>query len=157
MWPLFKTLLFTVLVPGTLAVYVPLFVLRPPGASVGRPWGWLGTVPMAVGAAIYLRCAWEFATAGQGTPAPIDAPRFLVRGTLYRWVRNPMYVGVVTLVLGEGLTFYSWTIVEYALAGWLCFHLFVVFYEEPTLRAKFGGPYEDYRKRVPRWIPRKPR
>ncbi len=156
MWPILKTLIFTIVVPGTVGVYVPLFVLRRE-ATIRSPWGWLGVPLITVGAAIYFRCAWEFATAGQGTPLPLDAPKFLVRSALYRWVRNPMYVGVLTFVLGEALAFQSRAIFTYALAVFLCFHLFVVFYEEPTLAATFGDSYEEYRRTVPRWIPRKPK
>jgi protein-S-isoprenylcysteine O-methyltransferase Ste14 len=111
---------------------------------------------IASGAAFYLWCAWEFAAAGLGTPAPIDPPKVLVARGLYRVVRNPMYVGVLLVLLGESLVFGSWALLRYAVLVWLCFHLFVVLYEEPALRRKFGASYEGYRKRVWRWTPRLP-
>lgn len=89
------------------------------------------------------------------TPAPIDPPKVLVARGLYRVVRNPMYVGVVLILLGESVLFASATLLGYALLAWVVVHLFVVFYEEPTLRQKFGTSYENYRKTVPRSIPHK--
>jgi protein-S-isoprenylcysteine O-methyltransferase Ste14 len=108
-------------------------------------------LPIALGAAFYCWCAWEFASAGRGTPAPIDPPKLLVARGLYRVVRNPMYVGVLLVLLGESLVFGSWDLLRYAVLVWLCFHLFVVLYEEPALRRKFGASYEDYCQRVWRW------
>ncbi|HSA93126.1 MAG TPA: isoprenylcysteine carboxylmethyltransferase family protein [Terriglobales bacterium] len=150
-----KLLLFTVLVPGTVAVYVPwrLASGRPADFDLG-PLRYLGLLLMAVGAAFYFRCAFDFAGKGKGTPAPIDAPKFLVTSNLYQMVRNPMYVGVITLVVGEGVMYQSFPVLRYAALVWLAFHLFVLLYEEPTLRDKFGADYEEYCRRVPRWIPK---
>ena len=148
--PLIKTLIFTVLVPGTVTVLVPRWLL-PEGA---RPQWPPGIALIAVGALIYLRCAWDFATRGQGTPAPVDPPKKLVARGLYRYVRNPMYWGVLTVVVGESVWFASWRLLEYAAVVWVMFHCFVVFLEEPVLRQKFGAGYEEYLRRVPRWIPR---
>ncbi len=147
-----KTLVFTVLVPGTVAVVIPRYLLGV-GAHAAIPFGLIGVLPIALGAACYLRCAWDFASAGRGTPAPIDPPKVLVVRGLYRVVRNPMYVGVLLILLGESVLFASATLLGYALLAWVVVHLFVVFYEEPTLRKKFGASYEDYCKTVPRWIP----
>jgi protein-S-isoprenylcysteine O-methyltransferase Ste14 len=107
----------------------------------------VGLVPLAVS----IR---DFAVTGRGTLAPIDPPRKLVRVGLYRHVRNPMYVGVVTALVGESLLFQSRALAIYAVVVWLVFHLFVVLYEEPHLRGTFGPDYDAYREAVPRWIPR---
>ncbi len=89
---------------------------------------------MALGAAIYFWCAWDFATAGQGTPAPIDPPKHLVVRGLYRFVRNPMYAGVLLLLAGESLAFQSLRILAYAAIVFAVVNLFVIFYEEPALK-----------------------
>jgi protein-S-isoprenylcysteine O-methyltransferase Ste14 len=148
-----KTLVFTVLVPGTVGVYIP-YVLRGAGSHAVSGLGWLGLAPMAAGVAVYLWCAWDFATFGTGTPLPLDAPKRLVARGLYRFVRNPMYVGVLLAILGQALWFGSVAILWHALAVALLFHLFVIYYEEPTLRRKFGESYAQYSKSVPRWIPK---
>jgi protein-S-isoprenylcysteine O-methyltransferase Ste14 len=144
-----KNLLFTLLVPGSVAFYIPLLIASPTPADGLR---WLGLAPLAAGVAIYLWCAWDFATFGRGTPAPIDAPtRLVVRG-LYRYVRNPMYVGVLSAIVGWALIFASAKLSLYAAAVWTAFHLFVVLYEEPDLRARFGADYERYCADVNRWL-----
>jgi protein-S-isoprenylcysteine O-methyltransferase Ste14 len=154
---LLKTALFTVLVPGTLGVYIPYRML----ARAERTWDLgafrhLGWIPIAMGAALYVRCAWDFAVTGRGTPAPIDPPKELIARGPYRWVRNPMYLGVLSVVLGEALFFGAPVFVGLAAAGFTFFHLFVVLYEEPTLEASFGEAYARYRRTVPRWLPRRP-
>ena len=117
-------------------------------------WALSGLVAITLGGMAVLMCDWDFAASGKGTPAPIDPPRTLVRRGLYRAVRNPMYVGVVTVLLGESLVFNSVCLLVYAIGLWLAFHLFVVLYEEPTLRRTFGMEYQNYCATVPRWIPR---
>ena len=112
-----------------------------------------GLVPMAAGALFWLWSAWDFVFFGRGTPAPLYPPRNLVSRRLYRLVRNPMYLAVALMLLGEALVFGSLTLLAYALAVWLVFHLFVVYFEEPNLGA-FGGQYDEYRSRVSRWLPR---
>jgi Phospholipid methyltransferase len=96
----------------------------------------------------------RFALQGLGTPAPISPTRHLVVTGLYRHVRNPMYVSVVSLIVGQGLLFGNLRVLEYGFAVWLAFHLFVLLYEEPTLRSTFGAGYEAFCANVPRWIPR---
>ena len=91
---------------------------------------------------------------GLGTPAPVFPTRHLVVSGLYRYVRNPMYLAVVSTILGQGLTFGNVTLLEYGGLVWLLFHLFVVVYEEPTLTASFGSDYKLFCTEVPRWIPR---
>ncbi len=151
-----KTLVFTVLVPGTVTVYIPYRLLGRRAEFVFSGYHVLGVLPIAVGAGFYFWCAWDFAFVGHGTPALIDPPKALVSRGLYRVVRNPIYVAVLLVLFGESLVFSSWRIFRYALLVWLVFHLFVVFYEEPDLRKKFGRAYEEYRRVVWRWIPRVP-
>ncbi|HSV56692.1 MAG TPA: isoprenylcysteine carboxylmethyltransferase family protein [Magnetospirillaceae bacterium] len=149
----FKNLLFTLIVPGTVAVYVPLRIAGDRSFATGAAFG-AGCILHIVGASIYAWCVWDFATFGRGTPAPIDAPKKLVVRGLYRYTRNPMYTGVLTVIFAWALLFRAFELVLYALVVGTCFHLFIVLYEEPHLRAEFGCEYEDYRKRVGRWLPR---
>ena len=149
-----KTVIFTILVPGTVAVIIPRAIAS--DARVPDLFSSIGFLPMALGAAIYFWCAWDFATAGQGTPAPIDPPKHLVVRGLYRFVRNPMYAGVLLLLAGESLTFQSLRILTYAAIVFVVVNLFVIFYEEPALKRKFGAEYEAYLRRVPRWMPGAP-
>jgi len=158
--PLIKTLIFTVLVPGAVAVYIPYRVLSSRTAAASLEIGrlrLLGILLIVIGALGYFWCACDFAFIGRGTPAPIDPPKVLVARGLYRIVRNPMYVSVLLVLLGEGLFFQSRNLLVYALVFWGLAHLFVLLYEEPTLQTKFGASYVEYRKAVPRWIPRIPR
>jgi protein-S-isoprenylcysteine O-methyltransferase Ste14 len=153
-WPILNTLLFTIFVPGTVAILIPRWLLsgfaKPPNGALT----WIGGIVFLIGAAIYLRCAWEFAVRGLGTPAPIAPTQFLVTTALHRYVRNPMYIGVATAILGEATIFRSIHVAEYAGLMLLIAHTFVVLYEEPTLQRQFGASYEEYRRSVPRWIPR---
>ena len=154
-----KTLIFTILVPGTLLGIVPWLLLHSSGEAVmPLPSIWLiGLLPFCVGVILYFWCAGAFTFIGRGTPAPIDAPVFLVRSGPYRWVRNPMYIGVLSVLIGEAILFHSLSLVWCALLAGIAVHLFVVFYEEPSLRRRFGESYETYLRTVPRWLPRYPR
>ena len=150
-----KTLIFTVLVPGTVTVLVPYLLLSSGFELFSIEIGifrFLGFVPMLLGTWMYLSCAWDFTVVGEGTPAPIDPPKELVVRGLYRFVRNPMYVGVALVLFGGAVLFQSGMLFVYAALVLLGFHLFVVYYEEPTLRRKFGESYEQYCRRVPRWV-----
>jgi protein-S-isoprenylcysteine O-methyltransferase Ste14 len=150
---LLKNLLFTFLLPGTVAVYLPLLIVGDRGTVSGLAFA-LGCTALGLGAAIYAWCVWDFASFGRGTPAPIDAPKRLVVRGLYRYTRNPMYVGVLTTILGWAILFRAADLVLYAVAVGGCFQLFIVLYEEPHLRRLFGTEYERYRARVGRWLPR---
>ena len=156
-WAILNTILFTILVPGTVAILIPRWLV---GGYVRPPKDlqtWLGAVLFLCGVAIYFRCAWEFAARGLGTPAPIAPTRFLVTTALHRYVRNPMYLGVALAILGQAVIFRSLHVAEYAIVMLLIAHTFVVLYEEPTLRRQFGESYEEYRRSVPRWVPKIPR
>lgn len=154
-WPVLNTVLFTIVVPGTVAGYIPSRIL---GSGFSRPGPgpltWVGALVFVTGAAIYFRCAWEFAVRGLGTPAPIAPTKYLVTTALHRHVRNPMYIGVALVILGEAALFRSTHLVIYAALMLSIAHVFVVFYEEPTLHRQFGDSYDEYRRTVPRWIPR---
>ena len=150
-----KNLIFTVVVPGTVAVYVPWLIARGGREPLGSPACFvLALVFFIIGGMIYLWCIWDFAMFGQGTPAPINPPRKLVVRGLYRYIRNPMYVGVLTVILGWAVLFWSVNLVIYALCVGTVFHLFVVLYEEPHLQKTFGKTYEQYCSRVGRWLPK---
>ncbi len=154
---LLKNLLFTVLVPGTVAVLIPYWGVTNGPETLPEAWRapqFFALMPAALGIGIYLWCLWDFASYGRGTPAPIDPPKRLVVRGLYRFVRNPMYVGVLCVILGWGLFFESWRLLRYAGLVFVMFHLFVVFLEEPMLEDRFGAAYERYRREVPRWLPR---
>lgn len=118
------------------------------------PFRWLGVLLILAGVPLLLDSFARFALKGLGTPAPIFPTRHLVISGLYRYVRNPMYLAVVAVILGQGLLFGDVRVLEYALIPWLAAHLFVVFYEEPTLRRTFGAEYKAFCANVPRWIPR---
>jgi len=154
---LLGTIVFTLIVPGTVIVLLPYLLTgwepRPPllGVEATRS---LGVALMVLAAPLFFRFLAGFVREGHGTPAPIAPPEHLVVGGPFRWIRNPGYVAVVALVAGQALLLGSRAVLAYAAALALVFHLFVVFYEEPTLRRQFGAEYEDYCRRVPRWIPR---
>lgn len=159
-WALLKTAVFFLIVPGTMAGYLPYRILQRPAIPSWIEFTglqWAAAIVILAGLVGLLRCGWHFATEGRGTPAPFDAPKALVVRGPYRWVRNPMYVSVATIVIGEALFFRSVTLVQYLATFWLFLHLFVLLYEEPALRSLFGESYEDYCRRVWRWIPRPPR
>jgi protein-S-isoprenylcysteine O-methyltransferase Ste14 len=149
--------LFLLLAPGAVAGLAPWWITRwrmqPPllGFSGFRV---IGALMIAAGIAIVLDSFARFALQGLGTPAPILPTRHLVVSGLYQYVRNPMYVGVFWIVLGQGLLLGNGRLLAYGVLLWLGFHLFIVGYEEPTLRRSFGPEYEAFRRNVPRWIPR---
>jgi protein-S-isoprenylcysteine O-methyltransferase Ste14 len=153
---LIKNLVFTLVAPGTVALWAPLFLTR--ARSPASPAMFAGGVALwLAGGAIYAWCVWDFALFGRGTPAPIDAPKRLVVRGLYRWTRNPMYLGVLTVLLGWALAYGAASLLLYMMSFGAIVHLFIVLYEEPHLRRVFGREYEDYCAHVHRWWPRPPR
>jgi len=158
LWVLFKTIVFTALVPGTVGLWVPYRIrqgTRAPDAHVASAVeSGLSYFLLIAGAAIYLWCAWDFSVKGMGTPAPIDAPKNLIINGLYRFVRNPMYLGVSCMILSQAIAARSLEILFYLAPVVIGFNLFVRLYEEPHLRRIFGEQYLNYCRRVPRWLPR---
>ena len=153
--PLLRTLVVFALFCWLWLWYVPFSLLGQPRALTGDPYALvLGMALGAVGALVTGSCALEFALRGRGTPAPFDPPRRLVTGALYRRVRNPMYLGFGLVILAEALLLGSLPMLGVLLGFWGLAHLFVVLYEERTLRRRFGADYEAYRAAVPRWLPR---
>lgn len=147
-----KNLVFTLVVPGTVAGYIPLFLFGGEPSSNRLLIG-LSILLGAVGIAAYCWCVWDFASRGLGTPAPIDAPKKLVTRGLYSYSRNPMYVAVACVILGWASFFAAWNLFLYAVGIGLAFHLRVVLHEEPHLEAVFGEEYRAYCLRTSRWIP----
>lgn len=149
-----RSLLFLIFVPGMVAGYIPLALLRNgPQLETGFL-AYLAFPLWAIGLTILLWSFWNFLHEGRGTPAPLDPPKELVAVGFYRYVRNPMYVGVLATILGHFLWFGYWNLLIYAIVVFVAFHTFVTYYEEPHLKKRFGAAYENYLKRVPRWIPR---
>ncbi len=119
-------------------------------------WRWIAAVPSVLGFAVALRCIWDFGWTGRGTPAPMAPPQRLVVVGFYRYVRNPMYLGFFVGWAGLWVVFgrANPAAIAWACAAMLGVVLFVMFYEQPTLRRKFGVDYEEYCGNVPPWIPR---
>jgi protein-S-isoprenylcysteine O-methyltransferase Ste14 len=151
------TAAFLILAPGTVAGLIPWWIshwrLCPPFLGFA-PFRAIGVVLIAVGIAIVLEAFGRFALQGIGTPAPVFPTKHLVVKGSYRYVRNPMYVAVTSMILGQALLLGNLHLLEYAVFPWLIAYLFVLIYEEPTLRRSFGAEYETYCAHVPRWIPR---
>ena len=149
--------IFFWIAPVTVAGWIPYALsgwrIQPPlfGAPAGRI---VGSVVAVIGAAGLIECFGRFAIKGRGTPAPIAPPEVLVVSGLYRYVRNPMYIAVLSVIVGQALLWGNVRLLEYAGLVWLLFHGFVQVYEEPTLRRQFGSSYEVYCTNVPRWFPR---
>jgi len=149
-----KSLFFLILVPGIFIVYIPQqFLLDGPLLETGVL-AYLAYPLWIIGGFVIFWCFWDFLSKGKGTPAPFDPPKELVVAGLYRYVRNPMYVGVLLTLLGNFLWYKTLWMVVYMVFFFLAFHLFVLIYEEPTLKRMFGASYEAYLNKVPRWIPK---
>lgn len=153
---LLRSIFFTFLQPGTVAILIPYWLVssRDSGVAANRPLRYLGLPLIIIGAAGLFWCVWEFFSRGRGTISPVDPPKHLVVRGLYRYVRNPMYVSVVIVLLGEAIFFMSVSVLIWAVVFIVLASLFVIIYEEPTLRRQFGEKYESYSQAVGRWIPR---
>jgi protein-S-isoprenylcysteine O-methyltransferase Ste14 len=141
--------------PGMVAGYLPWRYLGLRGAHVdpSNPLHIVACVRIALGAALLAACIVEFARSGRGTLSPLDPPRRLVVRGLYRYVRNPMYLSVTVIVLGEALLTRSSALLVYWMIFFGAANLFVIAYEEPFLRRRFGASYAAYTRQVGRWIP----
>lgn len=157
LWPILGSLGFLLLAPGLVAGLGPWWIshwrMQPSflGLSPSRL---AGAGLIALGVPALLDSFARFALEGLGTPAPIFPARHLVVTGLYRYARNPMYIGVVLLIAGQGLLLGNAQVLGYGALVWLAVHLFVIGYEEPTLRRTFGAEYERFCGNVPRWVPR---
>lgn len=136
------------------AGYIPLVLLRKGTQIETGIFAYLAFPLWAFGLIILLWSFWNFLVQGRGTPSPTDPPRELVAVGFYRYVRNPMYVGILATIMGHFLWFGYWNLLLYAVVVFIAFHTFVTYYEEPTLKRNFGAGYEEYLRNVPRWIPR---
>lgn len=156
MFAIFRTITYASLFVGLLLVYLPARILAWSGIARPTVFAWpqiAGIVIATAGALVALSCLWAFAWIGKGTPAPFDPPRKLVVRGPYRIVRNPMYVGAALAVSGAALFFESIQLLAFVACFLLTTHLFVLLYEEPTLRRSFGEEYESYCGSVHRWWP----
>ncbi|HZM15035.1 MAG TPA: isoprenylcysteine carboxylmethyltransferase family protein [Candidatus Krumholzibacteria bacterium] len=155
-WLALRSLLWTFLLPGFFAGYVPwrFFGLSRLRFDGTQPAQVLGLLCLGLGAALLAACILEFARSGRGTLSPLDPPRQLVVRGLYRYVRNPMYLSVTTIVLGEVVWSRSWALATYWVIWFAVVNLFVIGYEEPNLRQRFGASYEAYTQHVGRWMPK---
>jgi protein-S-isoprenylcysteine O-methyltransferase Ste14 len=151
-----RAVTYAALFIGFVLIYLPARLLSWTGmvrpAAIEAPQV-AGMVLGAAGAAVALWCIFTFATTGRGTPAPFDPPRRLVIQGPYRFVRNPMYIGAGLALAGAALFYQSWPLLGYAGFFFVATHLFVLGYEEPTLRHSFGQEYEVYCRQVRRWWP----
>jgi protein-S-isoprenylcysteine O-methyltransferase Ste14 len=136
--------------------FIPRWIAGSRGVALEPRPGFAAIALMALGAIVMIACVWNFAWTGRGTPAPWDPPRRLVIRGLYRWVRNPMYVGMGAFLIGEALLLPAIrnAMLIVAAGAWILVTVFIVVYEEPTLRRLFGSEYEEYCRNVRRWIPR---
>ena len=149
---LIKSVLFTILIPGSVAILFPLLLIDE--AIICQEFNvFIAAILIGIGLAIYCACVWHFITLGFGTPAPINAPKYLVTQGIYRFSRNPMYVAVILILTGWAILFSDLVIALYGGFAALCFQLFIVFYEEPRLQQLFGAEYSHYKTTVNRWLP----
>ena len=154
---IFGSILFLLVAPGIVAGLIPWTISggRPAAALLGvEPLRWFGAVLLALGAILLVETFSRFALQGLGTPAPIAPTKTLVVTGSYRFVRNPMYVAVVSLIVGQALLLGSLGTLIWGAVVWLAVHAFVIAYEEPTLSSTYGEQYDRYRANVRRWIPR---
>lgn len=146
--------LYALVVPGALTIAMPWLLLhRHPMTMGGPPWlRWAGWILVALGVVMIVLCVRDLVRRGRGTPAPQVPPIHLVTSGLYRWTRNPMYVGILAVLLGESLAFWSRGLLIATVCTWMSMELFLQAFEERTLRRRFGAEYEAYLRAVPRWI-----
>ena len=157
LWAVLGSIVFFVIAPGTVVGLIPWLMtgwrIRTPLPGYA-PVRIVGIALLIVGLVPLVESVGRFALQGLGTPAPIAPPEKLVVGGFYRHVRNPMYVGVLAAILGQALLFADARLLWLAAIVWLAFHIFVLAYEEPTLRGMFEDDYDRFCTNVPRWLPR---
>lgn len=155
--PVVGSLLWLLVAPGSIAVLLPWVIsdwrLQPPFFALAGS-RWLGCLLILLGVPVLLEAFVRFALYGRGTPAPYMLTERLVITGSYRYVRNPMYVAIISTVVGQALLLGQRALLTYALVLWASFHAFVVWYEEPSLKRRFGQQYEAYCAAVRRWWPR---
>lgn len=159
LWLIIRNVAMIIVFPGTVTVYIPYRILTP--VSILRPDAWslhqyVAALVLAIGTAILLTSIWSFARIGRGTLAPFDETDRLVVVGLYRYVRNPMYVGVLTMLLAESWFFWSSRLLVYAGICFVVANVLIIGYEENRLRYKYGDEFRRYCKHVERWIAGKP-
>lgn len=156
-WAFLGSAIFLFAAPGTVAGLVPWWITKwqsmPPSAGLAS-FRWAGIAVIVAGVVPLVHAFARFAWQGFGTPAPIAPPTRLVVSGCYRHVRNPMYVAVLVVLIGEGILFAAVGVLVWAAVFWLICNVFVLGYEEPVLARRFGENYDLYRANVPRWIPR---
>jgi|SRR5690606_591439 len=157
---LIRNIVFVIVVPGVVGGVIPGLISRYRSYDWGRWDELLGVAACALivlGVFVLLDGVWRFARAGRGTPSPTAPTERLVVEGPYRYVRNPMYMAVGAVILGQVLLFFTWMLVAYLAAFVVAVIAFVTLYEEPTLRRTFGAEYDAYKSSVPGWFPRPPR
>jgi protein-S-isoprenylcysteine O-methyltransferase Ste14 len=155
LWLTIRSILWAGLFPGLIAGYIPwrYFGVARVQLNLRNSFHFVAVLVIAIGAALLAVCIWEFAHSGRGTLAPVDPPKQLVVRGLYRYVRNPMYLSVTLILLGQLMLTRSSALLAYLAFLFAAVNLFVIGYEEPTLRRQFGESYEQYTQAVNRWIP----
>lgn len=151
-----RNAIFTILQPGVVAALIPYLLLRNTGRTF-FPVAWaigdiVGSIFILAGTSIAVTCILRFAMEGRGTLSPLDPTKKLVVRGLYRYSRNPMYLGVMMLLGGEALFWMSPTLALYAVVVFVAFNLFILLHEEPRLRRDFPAEYNEYRANVRRWL-----
>ena len=159
LWLFIRNVAMIILFPGTVTIYIPYRLLTP--VIVPKPGSWSlsqygAVLLLLVGAAILFKSIWSFARVGRGTLAPFDETKKLIVVGLYRYVRNPMYVGVMMTLLAETWFFWSRQLLIYAGICFVVANMLVIGYEENRLRYKYGDDFRRYCEYVGRWIPGKP-
>ena len=150
-----KNLFFMIIGPGSVIVAIPYLILSffdPHKFYKIEHLQCIGIIPISIGLIISLWCFYNFISVGKGTPVPTDPPKKLVIIGMYRFVRNPMYVGILFLLFGEAVLFKSFALLGYTSCIYCLFHAFIIGFEEPVLRLKFGKEYDKYCNTVPRWL-----
>ena len=149
-----RSALWTILFPGIIAVYIPWRFFGVRYASVEGIGGVIGWLLVLIGAVLLLASIVEFARRGKGTLSPVDPPKRLVVSGPYRWVRNPMYAGVVFMLVGQSLFTSGLGLVVYVAVLFGIVDVFITLHEEPYLEHMFGDSFREYKRNVRRWMPR---